>query len=284
VIGALVHPDLRGYRALWYYLAGTAAEQASNYALEDGFNLAREYYKRAKQTGVGIPWLVKLANRRIPGEKLDERGDEVTMLQVERLEQNFAKLGTLHDRGFSAREREIREGLRASGTFEQAQKALGDHLGFIAGKIERDASPDPWWIIGDRCIVFEDHVDAKPSGATIDATKARQAASHPDWMKANVPEAAGAKIISVLVTAARHATEGAMPSLGRVSYWDLEEFRQWAETVLVALRELRGAGFEAGDLDWRARAGAKLISVRADAFGLFAYLENEVATKHLKQS
>jgi hypothetical protein len=204
------------------------------------------------------------------------------MLQVERLEGRFARLGLLHNREFSAKERQIREGLQDAKMFEQAQVQLGEHLGFIAGKKETDASPDPWWIIGDRCIVFEDHAAAKPVGALIDATKARQAASHPEWMKANVPAAADAKILPVLVTPARKATQGAMPSLGRVSYWGLADFRQWAEHALVAIRDLRRTFFEPGDLDWRARAATALSEVGADAPGLFAKLEAQVATKHLK--
>ena len=38
----------------------------------------------------------------------------------------------------------------------------------------------------------------------------------------------------------------------------------------------------AGDLDWRAQAATALSEVGADAPGLFAKLERETATKHLK--
>ena len=49
-----------------------------------------------------------------------------------------------------------------------------------------DGSPDLWWISGDICIVFGRSCGRKrgPSGAV----KARQASSHPAWMKVNVEE------------------------------------------------------------------------------------------------
>ena len=254
VVGLLTDSDLRGYRGLWHYLAGSVAEQAGLQGFEGMAANARSHYQCAKDTARGIPWLVSLANRRVSTSTPTERADELTMLQVERLERRFARLGLLHNRAFSAEERKIRDGLKDPKAFEQAQVQLGEHLGFVAGKKEEDASPDPWWIIGDRCIVFEDHADAKPEGAIIDATKARQAASHPEWIKANVPAAADAKILAVLVTPALKATKGAIPSLGRVAYWGLADFRQWAKSALVALRELRRTFSEPGDLDWRARA------------------------------
>jgi hypothetical protein len=89
---------------------------------------------------------------------------------------------------------------------------LIEHLGFQAGKREEDASPDPWWFVGDVAIVFEDHADAS-ADATLDATKARQAASHPDWLREHVPGTASATIQSVLVTPAKKAKEGAVPHL-----------------------------------------------------------------------
>jgi hypothetical protein len=115
----------------------------------------------------------------------------------------------------------------------------------------------------------------------IDATKARQAASHPDWMREHVPESTSASIQSVLVTPAKKAKHGAMPHLGRVAYWDLQEFREWAETALVTVRELRRGFREPGDLDWRAQAAEALSQIRADATSLYAWLAARPARDHL---
>ena len=72
-------------------------------------------------------------------------------------------------------------------------------LGFKTGKIEEDGSPDPWWLVAGYSFVFEDYVNAKPDSA-VDATKARQATTHPNWMRKNVPGSEAGKILAVLVT------------------------------------------------------------------------------------
>jgi hypothetical protein len=203
------------------------------------------------------------------------------MLQVERLEAQLFRLGTLHNRSFSAREKEIRDGLQVGESFEQAHVLLGEHLGFAAGKRETDASPDPWWIVGDIAFVFEDHANAK-GDAAVDATKARQAGSHPDWLREFVPGAAGASIYPILVTPATKAKQGAIPHLGRVLHWDLDDFRNWAERALVTVRELRRTFVEPGDLVWRAQAANALAIAMADAPGLAAWLAKRPARDHLK--
>lgn len=282
VLGGLNDVGLRGYRALWHYLTGSAAELA---AAEGETRLeaqARLQFRQAKEAASGIPWLVALARGDLGVPTPEEQKQTTVMLQVERLEAQLLKLGTLHNRAFSAREKEIREGLQNGGCFEQAQVLLGEHLGFAAGKRESDASPDPWWLIGDVAIVFEDHANAKGDTAVIDATKARQAGSHPDWVREFVPGAADATIYPVLVTPAKQAKQGAVPHLARISHWDLDEFRAWAEQALVIVRELRRSFVEPGDLVWRAQAANALVSVRADAPGLATWLAKRPARNHLK--
>lgn len=187
VLAGLKDTGLRGYRALWYYLAGAAAEDAAMQGIAGFDAKARQAYGKAKEAAQGIPWLIALAQGEAPDASgAKEEADATLMLQIERLEGYLVGLGTLHNRDFSARESEIRNGLAAAKTFELAQQKLREHLGFSAGKEESDASPDPWWMIGDQVIVFEDHAGAN-EGVVLDATKARQVASHPDWIRSNVP-------------------------------------------------------------------------------------------------
>jgi hypothetical protein len=91
-------------------------------------------------------------------------------------------------------------------------------------------------------------------------------------VREHVPGAAGGKIQSVLVTPAKKAKEGAAPHLSRVSYWGLEEFREWANTALDTIRELRRTFTEPGHLAWRAEAASKLEAIRADAPRLSTWL------------
>jgi len=281
VLGKLNHPQLRGYRALWHYLAGSAARLAAaegDVALEAP---ARSQFQRAKEASSGITWLIALARGGGAPPTEAERDNSAVMAQVEHLETYLQKLGTLHNRSFSAREREIRQGLATPDSFEAAQVLLGQHLGFEAGKRETDAAPDPWWRAGHLIFVFEDHANAQAT-STLDATKARQAASHPDWVLEHVPDAAGADIRSVLVTPVTTAKEGAVPHLSRVSHWSLADFRLWADKALDGVRELRRTFVEPGDLAWRAEAAEALQALRADAPGLSAWLADRPARKFLK--
>lgn len=278
VLAGLSDAGLRGYRALWFYLAGAAAESAAAEGVSGFDTKARQAYRKAKEAATGIPWLVALARGgAAEAEEAAATKNAALMLQVERLEAYLARLGTLHNRDFAVRENEIRSGLASAKTFERAQQQLGEHLGFAAGKEESDASPDPWWMIGDQVIVFEDHAGAKED-AVIDATKARQAASHPDWIRTHVPGTDSATIVPVLVTPATEACDGAMPSLSRVSYWPLEDFRQWAEAALVVIRDLRRTFTEPGDLAWRADAARVLEEARLDGPGLVKWLSKRLGS------
>ena len=138
-------------------------------------------------------------------------------------------------------------------------------------------------MIGDKVIVFEDHAGAK-EGAVLDATKARQVASHPAWIRSNVPGAETATIVPVLVTPAKEAAVGALPSLSQVSFWPLDEFRDWAEAALVAIRDLRRSFSEPGDLVWRASAAGVLEANRLDCPGLINWLAGRKADKLMQQA
>jgi hypothetical protein len=73
-----------------------------------------------------------------------------------------------------------------------------------------------------------------------------------------------------------------MPSLGKVTYWQLEEFRVWAEAALVTIRELCRTFVEPGDLAWRATAVEVLEEARLDGPGLIKWLSKQVANDLMK--
>jgi hypothetical protein len=281
VIGLLTDPELRGYRVLWEYLAGSAAVLAATRGGNDSFNAkAREHYSRAKKAAKGIPWLVQLSQQLATGEVNYEEDvrNKLLMTQVENIEAVLSALGVTHDRKYSKSERAILEGLNEVETFERAHKLLGEHIGFEAGKVEVDASPDPWWQLGQLCLVFEDHANAGEH-SSIDATKARQAASHPTWMKDNVAscQAEEVEIAPVLITPVSYACAGAMPHLGSVSLWKLSDFQEWAKNAMATVRQLRKTFVEPGDLVWRAQAADSLIDNQMDMLSLVQNSKARVA-------
>lgn len=271
VLGVLDGPELRGYRALWSYLAGTAAYLGSKEGVANLDSKARHYFTTAYKSAPDISWLSRFARIQTP-EAVDATATDATLLQqVERMAAELSRLGATHDRAFAKLERQIIEGLNRPETFEAAQVDLGKLLGFISGKEELEGSPDPWWICGAQCIVFEDYVNTTEDGE-LDVTKARQASSHPDWMRAHVPAAVPCTIVPTLVTPARFIRAAALPHAQTLSLWRLPDFLEFARTALETVRILRATFFEQGDLVWQAQAADILKARGLDFAGVVAQL------------
>lgn len=268
VLGSLNHPELRGYRALWHYAAGSAATLAAREHKPAYQVKAKEQFLAAKAAAPTIPWLVSLSgsDESVAQEINPDLG---LMEQLERVETELSKLGTLHDRNFTETETMVVRGLESKekGEFEPAHRRLGELLGYSAGKVEADGSPDPWWASSRYTFVFEDHSGAD-AGSTLDVTKARQAFTHPNWIEENVPESNGTRILPVLITPVTKVRRGAAPHLKGVALWKLNDFRHWAGEALATLREVRSSFAEPGNLAWRAEAASKFKSRRLDAEGL----------------
>lgn len=279
VLGGLSSSELRGYRALWHYLAGSSAWLGEKAGITSLGIKARIHFNQAKRAASDLPWLVKLARFQAPGDAEIGRSPRL-LRQIERVEGVLERLGTVADREFNLWERQILEGLASPDGFEQAQVKLGEMLGFSAGKRESDASPDPWWVADDLCFVFEDHAGA--TNDVLDATKARQVFSHPNWIRDHAALPEGATILPVLVTPVTKAKSGAVPHLHTVSLWPIEEFRHWAGLALRTLRELRRTFGQPGDLVWRADAAERFEEAGLGADQLYQFLKPRIASALLQ--
>lgn len=285
VLEQLKHPELRGYRALWHYLAGSAAW------LGDFFNLAalnekaRIHFTRGKEAAPSVTWLVKLSQKinSPKNEVVDMLDKSYAFVQVEKLATLLESFGITHDRKFVQYEKEILDGLTNKDNFEQAQKKLGDLLGFEAGKVEDDASPDPWWLARDICFVFEDHANANAT-TVLDATKSRQAFSHPEWIKDHLLiDENATKILSIMVSPVTKATKGSFPVLKKVAFWPLDSFVEWAQKALLVIRELRTTFVEPGDPSWHEMAANHFIESELDALSIYNKFSAKMASDFLKQ-
>ena len=281
VLGQLTAPELRGYRSLWHYLAGGAAHLGAVEGVAGLAALARSEFSSARDGAGGIPWLASLARFQTDDEEVDG-GDLILMEQIERVEMVLTELGTVHDRRFGEREREILDGLDSveHTAFERAQELLGEQLGFVSGNQETEGSPDPWWIAGSVCLVFEDHAGARDQSA-LSVEKARQVSSHPDWMRANVEASGGTNVLPVLVTPVTKVRRNAAAHLRGVALWPLDEFRRWARDAVSVVREVRRTFVEPGNLVWRASAAETFEQGGLDAMGLHATLRSRSAVDRL---
>ncbi|MBN9662256.1 MAG: DEAD/DEAH box helicase [Acidobacteria bacterium] len=264
IIGKLNHPDLRGYRALWLYLAGSSAWLAHRNGQLDTDEIAKDYFRKAQAAAPVLRWLAGLGTEKAEPSR-DIPVEPRLIAIVERLETVFESMGTVHDRKYDAEESAILGLLLQNSdgkAFEHGHKRLGDFLGYSAGNSSEEAAPDPWWIADDSlCLVFEDHAEGKPE-TVFSVAKARQAALHPQWLRNKFPDLAGTEIIPVLITPCTRTTEGAIPFLKEVRCWPLDEFRSWAKSALQALRDLRRDFPGAGNLFWRTDAVEKLKTAR----------------------
>ena len=94
VLGGLDAQELRGYRALWHYLAGSASWLGADAGVPSLSAKARIQFDRAKSATCGIPWLVRLA-RYQSGDNKVAANDTVLMEQIERVEAMLVQLGTV---------------------------------------------------------------------------------------------------------------------------------------------------------------------------------------------
>jgi hypothetical protein len=283
VLGRLKDSSLKGYRALWSYLAGSAAWLAHRGGHSGMDQNARTHYANAQKAAPGVSWLVRLSRLEKVAETPSDRDNAALCSQVERLEQRLESLGTVHDRRYDEEEKLIAENIaeKDSTKFELAHEHLGNLLGFSAGKEEGTGTPDPWWFLHDElCLVFEDHSNAM-STSTLDVTKARQVATHPNWVRERFKLDEKAIIIPVLVTPVAKVDHDALPHLKDVYVWQIDEFREWAKTALRVIREIRREFPGTGDLAWRAIAAEKLQKAGLDGNSIAGALVLRTAEKVL---
>jgi len=245
---------LQGYCGLWHYLSGSSAFLAYATENDESFEkIARDQFSQAIKVGNSLSWLSRLSHLDLLSEEEFEDADHDVEFQIDAIGKNLLNLGNLHDANFAKLEGKILEGLSNKSSFEKSHEELGKILGFNAGKVESSGSPDPWWMSESYCFVFEDHAGAN-SSSVLSVKKARQASSHPAWIKEHVEEYDGQDIIPVLVTPVSKVDEGGISHLKHVALWELESFRVWAKNCFSVLRQLRTELGGEADLLWRGKA------------------------------
>lgn len=250
ILGKLVSPDLRGLRGLWNYFAGSTLYFMQKEGTSTPAN-PEFYFSEASKATPAVSWMHRLKHSSRDTTP-QTQSDELASM-VERIEEKFAKLGNRNTFRLEKELSEIKQLLSVddSGCFEKGQTLLGQLIGFDAGKIEIEGSPDPWWIVNERqCFIFEDYTEGKTS-SSLSVTKARQAFSHKIWAKKHLKLREDAQIYVIIVGKIHRSSPAALTYVSEVGFWRSDDFREWASWALDVIRELWTQFPNTGDLFWR---------------------------------
>lgn len=245
--------QLKGYSALWNYLAGSAAY------LSNQPQIAQGHFSDAFSCASALPWL-KQIEKLISTQTTEVPVGVIYGERIDRMEgilDKFGKSGSLKiDKYFHS----IRDGLESSDSppFEMAQVKLGRLLGFESGNTERSGDPDPWWIFGRQGIVFEDYT-ATGDNPIVSKQKTLQAKGHPDTLAAEHP---GVNFEVVLCSSSDNLHHAAEPHTGDVSYISVEDFKSFSEECMATIRVLWDAFHSPGQHEWRKFAAQKISNAR----------------------
>ncbi|MBN8234918.1 DEAD/DEAH box helicase family protein [Halobacillus kuroshimensis] len=258
--------ELKGYRAFWNYLAGSAAWLAFQSGDESYRNIPPRFFEKAANCTESVPWIHEIAHLAKTEEEGSDKSDYLLTLLVEGLERNIKEMGVVDKRKFEREAQLILNNLSKHSKFEEGHRRLGRLLGFSSYNTEEETGPDPWWVIGsDFCIVSEDKIyepndDDFPSIANkkVSAAHVRQASSHPQWIKNNEHRLEHeAKIIPVMITNAVSLEENARSISEEVYYKSYEDFLELAREGIALVRKLRQTFTQEGEESWRIRAMAE---------------------------
>ncbi|MCC6424177.1 MAG: DEAD/DEAH box helicase [Phycisphaerales bacterium] len=268
--------ETKGFRGFWYYLAGAAAEQLSR-QVGSGPHLrdvAADQFNKAAACAPALPWLRTLISSamdvRDPQASLAE---ECLQANVTHLDALFEKAGFSSPRKFEREAKAILDGLERSEAmqFEEAHRRLGSLLGFESGNSDDTAAPDPWWVsAGKICIVSEDKSDSQPNNP-VSVKHVRQAVGHPKLVLDHVKLAVNPKIACILITPATTIQSEAASLADDLFYWQINEFRQWANNAIATIRTLRNEYPGPGNLGWRDAASKRLQNEKLDPMSILQH-------------
>lgn len=241
VIGCLKDPELQGFRTFWNYYTGVIDYL---WSLEKGENCISSvsYFESAAKSSITVKWFSKIAYK-ISNGSVDVPDNTVEIEQFDNMQNLFQNDGLVHNGKFDKREQRVRAYLTSgdSTKFEESMVELGKLLGFTSGKVEEEGSPDPYWMLSDSdIVVFEANNEASYE-SFLSTTKARQAATHDNWLRANLELDDNVCIHQVLVTPKVKLSTGAVSQIvgSGLSLWNLDDFNSWANSALSIVREVR---------------------------------------------
>ena len=258
--------ELKGYSALWNYLAGSAAYQA------DEKKVAKSHFADAFSCSKTLPWL-KQVQEFISKESKGLSDDLIEGDRIELIEEIFERFGKSSSRKIDEYIQSIRTGLSSldAKPFEEAQVRLGSLLGFRSYNSEDSGAPDPWWVSGQSGIVFEDYTATKDN-PVISKGKVLQAKGHPDTL---LEQFSGIDFSVVFCSTSEKLDEAAIPHTDDICYINATDFNTFAEESINIMRDLWNSFSSSGDIEWRESAAQKLAEESLSTNNILAMLTSK---------
>jgi hypothetical protein len=227
--------ELRGYRALWLYLAASWADELAADGDEDAAALARALEQDVKGAARMLPWYPRFAG------SLDRDADGEFDARAGRAASFLRRLGVRGTK-FEQRMLEFEERLSddAATPFELALETLGQLMGFESVRRDDTAAPDAAWRDGDKFwFVFEAKTEEKATNP-ISATEVRQALTHPTWVREHLGWDDPAETVNLIITYKVEAEPTAASLAEQLRAVDPETVRELGQRVVGLYREIRG--------------------------------------------
>ncbi|MCG8448228.1 MAG: hypothetical protein MI725_01445, partial [Pirellulales bacterium] len=264
--------ELTGYRAWWYYLAGSVS--ALLYSTNASSHLreaTRDLCSRACNASPTSTWFREAARYSGFEDAYDTVDDLVLLAAAEAIEARIQQVGVV-GAAFEHEAQDLVDKLGSADwkTFEQGLERLGKWLGVDARRPAGEGVPDGVWSFSATKVVgFEAKSNEQASGA-ISVSTARQTKGHIDWIKTHMPELASAPISAVLISDRTTRTSEAIAHSEGVFVIGLEDVRELAQAVVSTIRALRAQSPDAGNEDFRQIIASRFKSEQLDPQSIMA--------------
>lgn len=259
IIATLNMQLLNGYRSYWNYIGGTLAY----YLVEEGNmeykSIGLKMFQEVLKDNISVKWITTLEQKLFDVKEIEIEDDYVGEIlpQLEVILQEYPTKNKL-EKQISKILHNLTDTSDKNGQkFEQGHLELGEILGYISKNINTDGAPDPYWIIGDMCIVSEDKI--YKSEKEIPICDAREASTHKKWMEQN--ESLITKkthIYTVLISNSKKLDSDAKHIVDDIYYLNYTEFMEWAKKALTTIRSIHSTFVEEGNCEWRQAAYREL--------------------------
>ncbi len=280
---SLTGDEMAGYRAWWYYLAGSAAWLISQTTRDPSYDeVAKDLFTRAAKCPTAVSWFAALTRMKIM-TGLAPEVDELLGCAVENIEEFLTQLG-LYGPKF---ERMVGEFITLidktdSGSFAQGLELLGRFLGFVAWRPQGQGAPDCVWSLTDRVCVGLEAKSEETAGDAVPIRDAREAKGHLDWLSSNVKSADDAEILAILVSPRSTLSKEALPHSEGVYYVPVDRMRSLAREASGVLRTVRAQSAEQAEEVLRANIQRQLFHERLAPSNLIKQLQ-KIPLKDLPQ-